>query len=144
MEFRVKELRRAALDSIASLRRKHEQDQKKKLQDWSDAKHAWMLEHGQEWAAACFQIRRRLRAGHPVTREDLPSRNHWSGGQIQLFQISEPKESEFQEPTALREIVAVLDLITDETVTTNALAEVGIPRGIMRQVVQHLPAGKGV
>jgi hypothetical protein len=29
-------------------------------------------------------------------------------------------------------------------VTTNALAEVGIPRGIMRQVVQHLPAGKGV
>lgn len=86
---------------------------------------AWVEKHGQDWRTLATTAQRRIKAGKPITKDDVPVALR---GRYDSYPCiyADPRPSVRQINTdALRKVRAILVATTDETVTTTSLREIG-------------------
>lgn len=111
-------------------RAEHLQEQDKHLADW-------LAEFREPWLESMRKTARQLRAGQPVTKDSFPkSRDGW--GNMALFAPLSDRTGEYRPPPELTQFLTVLGTISDDTVTTAGLRELGITASAMRAVTMHL------
>lgn len=106
----------------------------------------WLVENAQTCRDAFAAAVRKLENDEPVTREDLP---RYATGSLRdnVLVYLGPTDArghranppgEFRESADLRAMLNVLELCTDDEVTTNGLKELGIGQATMSLVVRAL------
>lgn len=101
-------------------------DNDAKAGEYAQARGRYVAETGDAWAQFAATIRRRVRAGAPVTRDDIPEQlADGHGGYLRVWRTAAPKprRAPVDELLTLR---AVLLACTDDEVTATALERLGV------------------
>lgn len=100
----------------------------------------WNRRHAQEWAAAGLTVRRAVREGQPVTKAMLPRDRRFSDS-VATFAPQYNFDRDYEAPVELLFLRRVLDVVTDDIVTTSGLAQVGVSTKTMRDAAWHMAVG---
>lgn len=112
----------------------------KNLEEHAAQVNIWNKRYATEWAEAGLAVRRAVREGRPITRDMLPQdrRRHDS---VAVFFPSFDFSKDYEPPTELLFLRRVLDVVTDEVVTTTGLSQVGVSTRTMRDAAWQMAAG---
>ncbi|WP_409186449.1 hypothetical protein F9C11_20360 [Amycolatopsis sp. VS8301801F10] len=133
MRYDVQKLREAVKTAIANERGELEARHTQRVTNYTELKDRWLAKHSETWRQFGVLIGRRIRAGKPITQKDIPTdRNGY--GRYATFDETEPGKFVGGPSSDLQIISAALQLITDETVTPNELAKLGVRASELRTV----------
>lgn len=146
MKFQRTKLRTAVVAAMNQEKADHDRNVKKYEDAVAEASDKWLCDYEDDWREALVGIHTKLDRGEPILRTDIPRYAKGAyrdnllvyGGPIndRGYRIDGPRE--FQESSDLRALLTVLDLISDDEITTHALKELGLGQGVMGRVVRQL------
>lgn len=144
MKFNRQALQQAAREALAAAKEAHDAEVAKLRAEDENALTAWVEQYGEAWANAAAAIRRKIKAGMPITRDDLPADTRF-GHQVALWhsggRSSSPRPaSAYRESHELRSLITLLDTVADDEVSSSALGVLGISTAALRTAVRHLAA----
>jgi hypothetical protein len=104
----------------------------------------WVKQYGPAWFDALTKLRRKLRSGQPVYKSDLPIQREWRS--IAVFGDQPPRKATARSWSSpdLNNLIAVLSVIDDETVTPSGLRAVGVTSGALSAALRTLGRTKKV
>jgi hypothetical protein len=112
----------------------------KNLQEHASQVANWNHRYAAQWAEVGLAVRRAVREGRPITRDMLPydQRRHDS---VAVFYPTFDFSKGYEEPRELAFLRRVLDVVTDEFVTTTGLAQLGVSTRTMRDAAWQMAPG---
>lgn len=146
MIFDRKLLRAAVVRALADSRAEFDRAYTAQIERWNREREDWVADNEETWYQACANIEGKLRKNEPIMAEDLP-RDRKYRGDVLVYKRSSPTVSSvthngarntYTPPQHLLDFLTVLDLSSDETVTSNALKELGF--GNLKKIVQYVTA----
>lgn len=136
---------RKTLLAAAELAIKHTQQQQlrehtERQRKYRAAVTDWNSRYADSWRAAIRTLNRKLKNSEPIVHADLP--HEWSRSHS-VAAFSDTPVTEFKPyvPGTLAMLVKVLKLVSDDTVTTAALRDLGVSSDTMRECLVHMAAG---
>jgi len=100
----------------------------------------WSRKYADEWAQAGLEIRRAIRKGEPVTKDMLPTSRRYHDNPAWFYPQFDPNR-EYRVPEELAFLRHVLDIVTDDVVTTSGLAQVGVSVRMMKDAAWYMAVG---
>jgi hypothetical protein len=151
MIFNRETLKDAAQQALIDLRAKYDERIRRYEDLEIESEIAWIKMYGPRWIEACNAITEKIGRGEPVTYRDIPTLEKsldvaalYGGPQgkrgNRFHAINTPDA--YEEPAELRKLLIVLDLCTDETVSTYGLKELGIGQRVMSVVMDYIRKSK--
>lgn len=136
--------RKALIEAADKARVRHRAVWEERVQaaadEEADNRKEWVEAHRDKWIDACNNIVNKLTLGEPVVESDIPL-NTGRGGHYQAIyrsRQSQPVQVKYQEPNELKALIALLETVEDDVVTSSALKNLGFGQGTMSSVVGHL------
>lgn len=141
MMFNREALLYACRLSLENHRVAWEQDQTARKQAYTDSQTEWMQTYARAWRDACEAIVYKLDNGEPIVERDLPQkRGSWHSVAVFDVRGGEPKPGEYQAPQDTLALIAVLEAVTDEKISTNGLKELGFGQRLLARITPLLRA----
>lgn len=147
MIFNRNTLRHTIVTTLAAMRSEYDRKQEQAKRYVQGKRDEWHDEYRDAWYLALDVIRVKLDAGDVVEHNDIPRVR----GSVNVF--SEPYRydngepircGDYVEPESLRLLLTVLDLMDgDNTVSTNALKELGVGQQVMGHALRLVSAYAG-
>jgi len=95
----------------------------------------WLVKNREHWQNAAEAIKLKLADYEPITEDDLPRYR----GFISTFRpVRHPSQGEYEEDADLRALINVLETVEDDTVSMNALKNLGFGQRAMSNVVHSM------
>lgn len=134
------ELLEAARKAVKVAQQHQHRSHTEKSSAYGRAVTAWNANYADSWRAAVRVITRKLKSGDPIKAADLP---HEPGRSHVTATFGERKPEAFTPwvPTELEVLIKVLELVSDDVVTTAALRDLGIGTATMRTCAEYMAAG---
>jgi hypothetical protein len=125
MKFNTKELINRIDVLIQARIDEAEAKTQKSAADVEVSREKWLKEYGPGFALLANRIKDKIRKDRPITASDIPPEimDKW-GNRIQYFSPEKPRkyEASLEDLKTLR---GTLEAVTDETITTTGLREIG-------------------
>ncbi|WP_409186688.1 hypothetical protein F9C11_21605 [Amycolatopsis sp. VS8301801F10] len=131
MRYDVQKLREATDKAIAAERVVAQKYYDEAVARYNNDLANWVTKYSEQWAQAARLISRKVRAGKPITRDDVPTSEY---GHRTTFDARHPGDCPKGVSADLQIIRSALELITDETVTPTELAKLGVRASELRTV----------
>ncbi|SFO60436.1 hypothetical protein [Amycolatopsis rubida] len=133
MRYDVQKLREATEKAIAAERALAEERHAERVAQYQERAAEWTEKHAEQWRAAATAVGRRIRAGKPVRRADLPRGNY---DRIAVFGETPPGKFEHSTSRDLTVLTSALALVTDDTVSPAELGRLGVRAPELRTVLE--------
>ena len=134
--------RKALIEAADKARVRHRALWEERVQAIIDAREAdrkqWIERHRNDWLLACGNIVNKLQDGEPVVENDLPRERNY----VAFYRPQPQRDTKYEEPHELKALIALLETVEDDTVSSSALKNLGFGQGTMSTVVGHLGAIK--
>lgn len=137
-KFNRQQLADAVTVALADHRSEWEATWRRQKAEYENAQDVWIKKHGETWRLAALAIGRKLRAGKPIRRSDLPADAFSFNDRVLLFADKDPTDIEYAPPQSLDQLGGVLAVLDDEAVTTTTLRELGVNSEALRQALHHI------
>lgn len=131
MRYDVQKLREATEKAIAAERAVAQKYHDTAVARYNSDLAKWEKTFAEPWAQAARLISRKLRAGKPVTFQDIPGDEY---GRRATFDARHPGDCPKGMSDDLRIVRSALELLTDDTVTHTELAKLGVRASELRTV----------
>lgn len=143
MKFDRAQLAKAVDAALAAHRAREEKWVAERKDEEEQRLTQWLTDHRDEWAAAAKKIAAACRKNLPVTRELLPPVGGESWKECNYYRPTRQSTSmEFYEPPMpLLALAAILQVVTDDTVTTSGLTALGVDSKTLHSCVRYLGVG---
>lgn len=141
MKYNRAAMENAARAALRSSRTDHETALQKAKQKHAAEVKAWNEKYADAWLAACRAISRKVRAGNPVTGDDLPqSTSQYRCNEPALYS-SAPTYAPWQAPANIENALLRLAAVGFEVMSARQLDELGIDRRTVAQLSRFMAPG---
>lgn len=140
MKYDRTALIQAAEQALSEEKAHHVEQVVEQADAFTQAQMQWMAAHGEEWLDTLTRLRKQLRQGQPIREADLPADRSARGyRRTATFDVAIPRPLDNYEPSReLTSFIRLLGTVVDDHVSSASLAEIGISRAVLRQVVAKL------
>lgn len=140
----------AAHNAIKAEREAHENRVARYEEAKAAHKAAWIARSSQKWAEACVKIQDAIANGEPVTKDLLPTyrTSRYDSSQTVSTYVDSTsfthegrdyrKPGEYQPNRDLTSIIAILEVVTDDELSTTGLRAVGVNPTTFRDLIQSI------
>ncbi len=144
MKYIRSKLLAAALAAVKEDEQRHQLAHKQAVDKWQGEHDKWAATYSESWVAAGRRIAAKARKGQPITYGDLVNRIDLGPHYPALFDATQPKLGVYRTPFELRVLMAALEAIADDVVTSAGLRELGVTGPTIRQALRFMEPGSVV
>ncbi len=107
------------------------------------SKEKWLADEGSRWNAVADAIKKKLRKGEVITKDDIPGARSYDNHQLYSTPHSFPEfdrkpSTVYTPPIDLTSLRAALSVITVPTVTPNGLRALGVTPNALRDAIRYM------
>jgi hypothetical protein len=138
--FNREALRGAVRRAIEEHRAAYDRERSRLAQQLESSKQQWLRDHRDAWHDATVKIVKKLGKDEPITEKDLPRGRGFH--YLSLYEPPRiPSSKEYEAPADLLAFAALLDVVTDEKISTNALKDLGFGQRALGSIIPYLRPG---